>query len=237
MFLGRYDEALRQFDLALALGGRTNDVFATLALVDRDGRVTPEALERLARPDPDRGAEEYILRWHVRILARDLPGARKESEPLPELLSSQWYDYPRALLFAITDELAGEGAKAHSEYEAARDMASARIQVHPEDARPHAPLALALAGLGQHDEALREARRATEMLPVERDTIVGGALLLDRFYTELRADALDDAVRSLEEYLSRPACFSLRALVLDPRLEALKGNARFEELCKRKAEQ
>jgi hypothetical protein len=72
------------------------------------------------------------------------------------------------------------------------------------------------------------------MLPVERDTIVGGALLLDRFYTELRVGALDEAVGSLEEYLSRPACFALKALVLDPRLDTLRGNARFEELCKRK---
>ncbi|MFN0241792.1 MAG: hypothetical protein ACKVWV_02785, partial [Planctomycetota bacterium] len=233
--LGHYDEALRHFELAHALSGDAKgDFFYAVCAVNRDGRVDPELLARVA-PDAGRGTpEQFVLRWRLRILSRDLALARSELDSIPELLSSQWYDYPRALLFAITDELAGDSAKARSEYEAARDMALSRIQAFPENARPHAPLALALAGLGQRDEALREARRATEMLPVERDTVVGGALLLDRFYTELRVGALDEAVSTLEEYLSRPAYFALRALILDPRLDALKGHAGFEALRKRK---
>jgi TolB-like protein/Tfp pilus assembly protein PilF/predicted Ser/Thr protein kinase len=229
--LGRYDEALRHFELSHALSGDAKgDFFFAVCAVNRDGRVDPELLARVALDAGKGSPEHFILRWRLRILSRDLALARAELDSIPELLSSQWYDYPRALLFAITDELAGDSAKARSEYEAARDMALSRIEAFPEDARPHAPLALALAGLGQRDEALREARRATDMLPVERDTVVGGALLLDRFYTELRVGALDEAVSTLEEYLSRPAYFALNALVLDPRLDALKGNARFEAL-------
>jgi len=234
MFIGRYDEAVRQGELQKVLGGRPIGTFGALALVNRDGRVTPEALAQFSRSDPNSSAEELVMRWMLGILARDLPAARAELANSPELLSSQWHDYPRVLLHAITDELAGDAAKAQQEYEAARAAALAEIQAHPEDARPHASFALALAGLGQREEALREARRATEMLPIERDSIVGGALQLDRFYTELRVGALDEAVRTLEDYLSRPAPYSLRALVLDPRLDALKGHAGFVELCKRK---
>jgi TolB-like protein/Flp pilus assembly protein TadD len=233
LFLGRYDEALRQFDLERALKSKANDVYPAFAIVNRDGRVTPEALERIAARDPDASAEELILRWWMLVLSRDLSAARTVLDSIPQLLSSQWYDCPRALLLAITDELAGESAKARSEYEAARDMASSRVQAFPDDARPRASLALALAGLGQRDDALREARRATEMLPVQRDTIVGSALLLNCFYTELRVGALDESVRTLEEYLSRPACFALKTLVLDPRLDALKGHAGFETLRQR----
>ncbi len=229
--LGRYDESLRHFELSHALSGDAKgDFFFVVCAVNRDGRVDPELLARVALDAGKGSPEHFILRWRLRILSRDLALARAELDSIPELLSSQWYDYPRALLFAITDELAGDSARARSAYEMARDMALSRIEAFPGDARPHAPLALALAGLGQRDEALREARRATEMLPVERDTVVGGALLLDRFYTELRVGALDEAVSTLEEYLSRPAYFALNALVLDPRLDALKGNARFEAL-------
>src|SRR5207244_1218129 len=121
------------------------------------------------------------------LLARDPVAARSDLEPAPELLSNQWHDYPRALLAAIADELAGNAASAQQEYEVARAALVADIQAHPDDARPHAPLGLALAGLGRREEALSEARRATEMLPIERDSVVGGGLLLDRFYTELRA--------------------------------------------------
>ena len=112
-------------------------------------------------------------------------------------------------------------------------MTAAEIEAHPASARAHASLALALAGLDQRDEALREARRATEMLPIERDSVVGGGLLLDRFYTELRVGAIDEAVRTLAEYLAHPAPFALRALVLDPRLDVLREHAGFKEIARR----
>ena len=56
--------------------------------------------------------------------------------------------------------------------------------------------------------------------------------MLDRFYTELRAGALDDAVHTLETYLAHPGAFALRALALDPRLDALAEHPAFEELRK-----
>ena len=87
--------------------------------------------------------------------------------------------------------------------------AAAQIEARPGDARSCAPLALALAGLGLRDEALTEARRTSDMLTPGRDSIVGGGLLLDRFYTELRVGALDEAVLSLGAYLSRPSLFTL----------------------------
>jgi TolB-like protein/Flp pilus assembly protein TadD len=229
-FTGQYDEALRHFELETALGDGRLATYYWFCIANRDGRVSPQAFESSSMLPRPEDTEEVIQFWRLRLLAHDLSGARAGLASIPELLSSQWYDYPSALLHAITDELAGDPSSAQREYEAARAASLLEIQARPADARPYAPLGLALAGLGQRDEALREARRATELLPIERDSIVGASLLLDRFYTELRVGALDEAVRTLDAYLSHPALLSLRALVLDPRLDALKGNAAFEEL-------
>ncbi len=234
LFLGRYDESRRQMMLDRALRGATGlNSYEWVLVMDRDGRVAPETFAAAVDPNED-GPEGLILRWRLRLMARDTSGALKDLEAYPEKLSQQWHDYSRALLMAITHELAGDVDSAQREYETARVAALTDIQAHPEDARPYSPLALALAGLGRRDEALSAARRGTELLPIERDSVVGGALMLDRFYTELRVGALDEAVRSLDKYLAHPALFTLRTLMLDPRLDALAGHAGFADLCKRK---
>lgn len=234
LFLGRYDESLLHMDRESALrGGVGKSFYEWIAMADRDGRIPPEAFEPLAT-ERKLNAQDFILRWRLRLLARDPANARSDLDSAPELLSHQWHDYPRALLVAIAAELEGDAAGARQQYEIARDASLSEIWAHPEDARPYGALGLALAGLGEREEALNAARKGLEMLPVQRDSVVGGALLLDRFYTELRVGALDEAVSSLDAYLSRPALFSMRALVLDPRLDALKGHAEFEELRRRK---
>jgi TolB-like protein/Flp pilus assembly protein TadD/predicted Ser/Thr protein kinase len=233
-FLGRYDEALRDYQREKTLGtSHPNAVFEATCLVDRDHRVPTALLARIGEEAGVSDADYLVGFWRLRVMARDLAGARAGIAGAPERLSSQWHEYPRALLEAITDELAGDVDAARRGYEAARVALLAEIEAHPDDARPHAPLGLALAGLGRREEALDGARRATEMLPTSRDAIVGGALLLDRFYVELRVGALDEAVRSLDAYLAAPAFYSLGALVLDPRLDVLADHAGFRELCER----
>ena len=234
IWLGDYDAALRQMDLDRALrGGKSgDDYYEWVAKTNRDGRVPAEAFQSPTTSNPF-GPENFILRWRLRLMARDPSGAIKDLEPAPERLSHQWHDYPRALLVAIAHDLAGDSSSARTQYETARGVALSQIEAHPEDARPLASLALSLAGLDQREEALSTARRATELLPMERDSVVGGGLMLDRFYTELRVGAIDEAVRSLDTYLAHPALFSLRTLMLDPRLDALKDNAAFQELKRR----
>ncbi len=234
-FLGRYDEATRQMDLCRASSGiKVAEIYEWIVVTNRDGSVPAIAFEPSASPN-GLDAEDFVLRWRLRIMTRDASKARSDLESAPALLNYQWHNYPSALLVAIAAELDGDNVTAQLQYEAARTTALAEIQAHPSDARLHAPLALALAGLGQRKEALQEAKRATELLPIERDSIVGSALLLDRFYTELRVGALDEAVRSLDNYLAHPALFSLRVLMLDPRLDVLKGHAGFEDLRRRRS--
>lgn len=231
LFLGEYDECLRHMDLerALRAGGSEQSYYAWFARTLRDGRVPPEAFQQDMNSEVY-GDESAILRWRLRLLAREPGAALADLAAEPERLSTQWHDYPRELLVGIAQELAGDAAAAASAYEVAREASSNVLASRPDDARSHAALALALAGLGQRDEALAHARRATELLPIERDSVVGSGLLLDRFYTELRVGALDEAVETLEAYLAHPRLLTLQALMLDPRLDALKGNAKFEAM-------
>ena len=76
---------------------------------------------------------------------------------------------PRALIRANILRLMGRRDQARSQYEEARRILESERNRRPEDARVHSALALALAGLGRADEALREGQLRNRSLPaVER---------------------------------------------------------------------
>lgn len=233
LFLGRYEASTRAFERRDALSGDEHNLFRALSLLERDGRLGPEAAALTTPPVQPETGNELVLRWRLRIFSGDLDAARAELAGLPRELTGQWHVYPSALLAAMTEDIAGNVQAARPAYETARDQARARIEVSPSNALPHAALALALAGLGEKGEAVAEAQRAVDMLPIERDSVVGVLLLLDRFHVLLRVGDLDAAVRALDEYLSHPGPFSLRTLRLDPRLEVLVGHSEFERLRER----
>ena len=68
-------------------------------------------------------------------------------------------------------------ANARSAFAADREDQEKLVRTHPDDARALCVLGLIDAALGRKDEAIRESRRAVELLPVERDPL-GGARMI-----------------------------------------------------------
>ena len=66
-----------------------------------------------------------------------------------------------------------DDAKARAAFTAARAEQEKLVQAHPDNAGAVCVLGLIEAGLGQEEEALREGRRAAELLPVEKDRAPG----------------------------------------------------------------
>ncbi|NIR43970.1 MAG: hypothetical protein GWM93_08465, partial [Gemmatimonadetes bacterium] len=70
------------------------------------------------------------------------------------------YYLARAILY----ERAGQQREALAYFDSARATLGGRVDTRPEDARLHAELGLAYAGLGRKEEAVTEGRRAVELL-------------------------------------------------------------------------
>ena len=117
-----------------------------------------------------------------------------------------------------------------------RTLLEADVQTHPDDARLHASLAVAHAGLGNKREALRAGRHAVEMLPIEKDAFVGAWLTQDLAWTYAMTGELDVAVEAFDRVLSVPSIWSIQALQLDPRTESLRDHAGFRELVRKHTE-
>jgi serine/threonine-protein kinase len=97
----------------------------------------------------------------------------------------------------------------------------------------HSALGLCLAGVGQRDEAIREGRRAIELLPISKDAVYGhgSVLTLAEIYTIVGEPEL--ACEQLETLLAVPSTISVPMLKLDPRWLPLRGNPRFQALLDR----
>src|SRR5207248_11018274 len=91
-------------------------------------------------------------------------------------------------------------------------------------------LGLIDAGLGRKEEALREGRRAVELLPVEKDEIDG--IQLAKYLAMIAAWVGDKdlACEQLAIVIHHPSDLSYGQLKLLPFWDPLRGDSRFEKL-------
>lgn len=126
-----------------------------------------------------------------------------------------------------------------TEAELARIALEKKVREHPQDPRFHAALGLAYAYEGRKDEAIREGKRAMELLPVSKDAISGPIYVLSsaRIYTIV--GEYEQAINRLESLLSIPGggdfiwdVISVPQLRLDPQWDPLRDQKRFQRLLK-----
>ena len=91
-------------------------------------------------------------------------------------------------------------------------------------------LGLIDAGLGRKDEALREGRRALELLPLEKDGAEGMVMIK---YFAMIAGWVDDkdlACQQLAIAIHGPSGLTYGELKLLPLWDPLRGDPRFEKI-------
>jgi len=86
------------------------------------------------------------------------------------------------------------------------------------------------AALGRKEDALREGRRAVQMLPLERDAL--NSVRAREFLAVIYAwtGEKDLACQELESATKLPASASYGQLRLHPYWDLLRGDARFEKI-------
>ena len=142
---------------------------------------------------------------------------------------------PVALMRAQTLERMGDVTRARLAYNAARALLEDSVAAHPGEARIRVALGLAYAGLHRRADAMREARTATELLPLSENSTgataaMGGAV---EIYAQLGES--DEALELIGLLLAMPAGreISIPLLRLDPTFDPLRKDPRFEALIAR----
>lgn len=121
-----------------------------------------------------------------------------------------------------------ELAEAH--YDSARMIAENTISLRPADSYYHRQLGVAYAALGWDEEAIREGKKAVELLSVSRDAMDGVDSPASLAEIHVMVGDYDHAIDLLEYLLSVPGWLSVHWLQLDPTWDALRGHARFQAL-------
>jgi len=229
-FLRRYVAAQRLLDTvislapdmdpAYALRARNSWLAGSLDQARRDLRAAP-------RQDHDRIGWSWMT---LELLARDHESALHRLAETPDVHVYGEDVVPKTLFEARIYRFLGQQDRAQSAFEAAGAFLESWVDDRPEDWRGRRTLAVAYAGLGRKAEAVREAKKASELLPVSRDAVWGplSRLTLARVYAMVGEH--DAAIAEVEYLLSIPTYFSVWELRLDPVWDPLRDHARFKKL-------
>ncbi len=146
------------------------------------------------------------------------------------ILDSQFWWTPRSLVEAEVHYLAGRQDSAELRLQDALALLEPAAVERPDDERVHSALGLAYAYLGRHDDAIREARRAVELMPYAVDAYKSSIKHEDLARILVRVGEYDEAVEILADLLRRPSHLTPHELRLDPRFDPIRDHPGFQEL-------
>ena len=136
----------------------------------------------------------------------------------------------RSLMEGLIARMTKDDGKARAAFTAARAEQEKIIEAQPNYAPPLCVLGLIDAGLGRKEEALREGRRAVQLLPVEKDAINGPLMVEYLAMIAAWVGNKDLACEQLAQVTRPPSTVSYGQLKLLPFWDPLRGDPRFEQI-------
>jgi serine/threonine protein kinase/Tfp pilus assembly protein PilF len=137
---------------------------------------------------------------------------------------------PKTLLLGYLYLAKGDKTKAGDFFEATRPLLERRVQDKPFTAEAHADLADVYAGLGRKEDAVREAKRAAEIIPESYNVQVGRGYQIELAKIYAMVGELDQALPLVEHLLSVPAGLYVESLRFDPDWQPARSDPRFQKL-------
>jgi TolB-like protein len=236
-FLRRYAEEELTLDRILAIDPNDAVTKAQRALVQlnwrADTRLLHQTIDSIRATNPT-SMSKIADEWLMCALSEHDAGAAKnaliafgENRPNP---SSDSVSLTRLFLEGVIARMIKDDAKAQSAFIAARAEQEKTVHAEPDYGPALCVLGLIDAGLGRKEEALREGRRAVEVLPLEKDSINGPAMI--KYLAMIAAWIGDDdlACEQLATAVRFPNSPSYGQLKLLPFWDPLRGDPRFERI-------
>jgi serine/threonine-protein kinase len=189
-------------------------------LIDSVRATIPDALPRIA--------EEWLI---CALAEHDAAAAASALTILGEHpLGNELIKYSRHFIEGLIARMAKDDVKAHAAFDAARAEQEKLVGAHPDDAGALCVLGLIDAALGRKEEALREGRRAVELLPIEKDPRQGPRVLV--CFAMIAGWAGDnnlacDQLGNARRYSTFPPYGQLKLL---PFWDPLRGDPCFEKI-------
>ena len=139
-------------------------------------------------------------------------------------------NFPYAYWQGVFARSQGDLAQAQSAFDVARSEVASTMEKQPNFAAAISLLGIIDAGLGRKDDALREGRRACELLPISQDAVDGASLAVNLAHIYAWTGEKDLAIEQIAAIERVPNPLSYGLLKLHPYWDPLRGDPRFEEI-------
>jgi serine/threonine protein kinase/Tfp pilus assembly protein PilF len=233
--LHRYADEASMLQRALAIKPGDLDTKIARALVQIDWKADARPLHELIdtiRTTNSAELSHFADAWLTCALAeRDANAARAALSASGENpLSDDVIQFNRPFIEGVIARMTNDSDKALVAFTAARAEHEKVVQAQPNYGPPLCVLGLIDAALGRREAALREGRRAVELLPVEKDAINGVRMICYLAMIAAWVGDKDLACEQLKIAVNPPAPVSYGQLKLFPFWDPLRGDPRFEKI-------
>jgi TolB-like protein/Tfp pilus assembly protein PilF len=233
--LRRYAEAAAVLDRCLAINPNEIDTRVARAHLDLYWKANPRPLHQiidLVRAENPGAVPTVADRWFIYALAeRDASAAEAALEALGKnTFGNDAVQFRRAFCEGLIARMTNDEIKARSAFSVARAEQEKRVQAQPNYGPALCVLGLIDAGLGRKEEALREGRRAIELMPVKKDFTNGVHMI--EYFAQIAAwvGEKDLACEQLAIATRLPGYVSYGELKLLPWWDPLRGDPCFEKI-------
>ncbi|MEO8044031.1 MAG: hypothetical protein ABI674_03920, partial [Spartobacteria bacterium] len=221
-------------DRALELAPHDLETRITRAYVDyewrADTRPLHQTIDALLAENPD-SAPDFADQWlYLALSERDPVAAARAIAAIPATGTSTDINFPRPFCEGLAARAAGDTAAAQKAFLAARIEVEKTQREQPDYGPVYTVLGLIDAALGRKEEAIREGRRAIELLPVTKDALDGAELMKYLGVIYAWCGEKDLALQQIAATLRIPSTLNYGNLKLRPYWDNLRGDPRFEKI-------
>jgi tetratricopeptide (TPR) repeat protein len=231
--LARYAEEKSVLDRALVIQPNDAATKAMHAAVDLDWKADTSALHELIneiRVKDPAALQSVADNWLICALAERDPAAAASALAQSNAFGDGPIQFSRTFLEGVIARMIKDDRKAQSAFAVARAEQEKIVQAQPNYGPPLIVLGLIDAALGRREEALREGRRAIELLPIEKDAVNGR--IVAAYFAAIAAWIGDNAVacEQLAVAVRYTSSVSYGQLKLMPWWDPLRGDPCFEQV-------
>ncbi len=231
--LRQYDQARRVVDNFLS--GKADDLgFRLLRTeIDLEEKADLTAMRAVLARDLPATADQKLVatyRWLLAYYQKDYRAAEEALAVQDAWDVTHGFSTPKEYLQGLCARRLGEADRATAAFLRARERTAVPVTARPDDAKALIVLAKIDAKLGRKEEAMREAERAVEMLPLSTDAFDGALMLVRLAHVYAEVGEADRAIEVLQRAATLPGGPAYGTLLLDCEFDPLRGNARFENI-------
>ncbi len=233
--LRRYSDQERALDRAMAVTPKEPVLRASRAEVELDWHADTglllSTIEAILAEDPREGKNIAQLWLRGSLCKRNFDSAVRALAALPAAgCYQETIPFPRTWCEGVVAQMRGDKAAAHAAFTSMRAEAVKLVAEQPDYPEGLCVLGLADAALGHKDDAIREGRRAVELLPVTKDSLVGALLVQNLALIYAWSGEKDLAFEQLTIAAKLPSYLSYGELRLHPYWDPLRGDPRFDKI-------